>query len=364
MRLLRVTRPEFPALTGVRFPLALWVVTYHLSARGQMWQDLSRLPIIHVFIANAYVALGTFFALSGFLLMRGYSTVCWDTGNLRRYAVARFARLYPLYLLSLVVVAPIIRTAHAPAGSLWNYVFLLQGWRRPPFDWNTPAWSLSCEILFYALFPILVPLIRRVSWRSVACVGLLAFGLPLVVHALKLNGNWRPLLYVGDFLAGLAVAAAYDLMSVCGSSLYVPAMILGGGIILGGLHARSWMLFDEAMRCVNALVVLGLAMGGGRIHSILSSRWAVRGGEASYGIYILHIPVLWWYNRWFGGTQIPGPVMGAVYLLVVIGLSCAACRWIEAPANSWLRSLGQRRTRAACANGTPSAESNREYRAA
>ena len=84
-------------------------------------------------------------------------------------ALGRVARVYPVYLLSLLVVAPFIAADQTPgkAGYLAAHLLLVQAWLGAiPVNWNTPAWSLSCEMFFYAMFPLAAPLHSR---GDVAC---------------------------------------------------------------------------------------------------------------------------------------------------------------------------------------------------
>ena len=153
----------FPALTGLRFVLAVWVIVDHLAGKGMMLDTFSQsLPGAAARVMQSgYLAVQTFFILSGFVLAETYGATRWNRKKLTDYAVARFARVYPAYFFSLVVVSYFIvkYLLFAPGGAskggrLVDYVFLLQGWLPPlGVGWNTPAWSLSCEFFFYLLRP-------------------------------------------------------------------------------------------------------------------------------------------------------------------------------------------------------------------
>ena len=54
-------------------------------------------------------------------------------------------------------------------------------------------------------------------------------------------------------------------------------------------------------------------------------------------MYILHVPVLWWYSYWamHGPIHMPMLVAAAIYFAIVTGLSAAAFKYIEIPANRW-----------------------------
>src|SRR5208283_2725399 len=93
-----------------------------------------RLPYpIYALIRGGYLAVTTFFALSGFVLARSYSATLWNRGSLLRYGMGRVARVYPVYILSLAIVAPFIAADHArgKAQLVAAHGLLIQGWLGP-----------------------------------------------------------------------------------------------------------------------------------------------------------------------------------------------------------------------------------------
>jgi peptidoglycan/LPS O-acetylase OafA/YrhL len=348
-----------PALTGLRFILALWVILHHITGRGRMLDGwVSTLPqAVQNLIPSGYFAVGTFFVLSGFVLARGYSSTNWDRRNLLRYGAARIARVYPVYLLSLLVVAPIIYdhvrmcrggvVAEERASLLVNYGLVLQGWAGAlPVHWNTPAWSLSCELFFYVCFPVLLLPLRRPGMLRLGCVAAAAFMLPFIFRWLAVPPAWKPLLHVSDFLVGIVCAGIYDRLSRSplagrGYCFYVPAAAAGIFIIAVPAAIEPWMSAGMALRPLNALLLLGLALGGGVPVRILSTPAASLLGKASYAMYILHIPILWWFKRtWFYHSSLTAGTRAAVvYIAVVLVISALVFKHIEEPANKRLRNF-------------------------
>jgi peptidoglycan/LPS O-acetylase OafA/YrhL len=349
-------KQHFPALTGIRFPLAIWVIAYHISGAGQMWGSLFSAPDAAALMSQAYIALGVFFALSGFLLACAYLDSDWSASKLWRYFTARAARILPLYYFSLLIMAPIIwkELLHNPrlgdlndrASSLFGYLFLWQGWNRFPVDWNTPAWSLSCEIFYYACLPLAAFILPRKPWRSILILSLFAFGLPVLIQILQTPATLKTFRYMGDFTIGVACAILYREMraraSGRGAWFYIPGVLLAGSLLIWG-RGLSWLAFDELMRIANAAVVLGFAFGGGALDRVLSSRIAVAGGAASFAAYILHIPILWWFGRAPYVSALSDVAKGFLYVAIVWMVAFAAYRAIEIPANEWLRRAAQSR---------------------
>jgi peptidoglycan/LPS O-acetylase OafA/YrhL len=332
---------HLPALTGLRFALALWVIGHHLTGPGQMLEPAAAAapPAVYALIRGGYLAVTTFFVLSGFVLSRSYAGMEWTRRNLLRYGAGRVARVYPVYLLSLAVVAPFILADAAPAKTplLAAHGLLVQGWLGSlPVNWNTPAWSLSCEMFFYLSFPIAAAAMARAGWRQTIALAVGATCLTRVLWACGVPDGVKPVIHLSDFLMGVAAARLYDLIGARGWSrsgawLYLPAMALSAFLIARPDWLPPRVDLNSALRPLNAILLIGLAIGGGAAARALSTRAAVYLGKASYAMYILHVPMLWWYLRWARVAS------ASVYLTAVIAVSAIVYRFVEEPANRWLR---------------------------
>jgi len=92
---------------------------------------------------------------------------------------------------------------------------------------------------------------------------------------------------------------------------------------------------------LNALLIFGLALGGGLLAKVLSSRLMVLLGNASYALYLLHIPLIFWTyfisRAWFRAESPNTWPLFVAYVFVAIGVSILAFLLVEEPMRHRLR---------------------------
>jgi peptidoglycan/LPS O-acetylase OafA/YrhL len=354
-----------PALTGLRFPLAFWVILHHICGRGMMleaWSNTLPAPVLAL-IRGGYFAVPVFFILSGFVLARTYAHTSWNRNSLSRFAVARLARIYPVYFVSLILLSPFIVemllqpvwTAAQRASLIANYTLVLQGWTGTlGVGWNTPAWSLSCEFLFYLCFPTLLILMRNARWFGISCAMFLSIVTPIILDHAGVPWIWKPIYDLPDFLAGIAAARIFALLTGSrfwlkrGYWLYIPALLLGGWLIIHPAVTNGTSAdLGTYLRPVNVALLLGFALSGGVLARALSTPIVQFLGKASYSMYILHIPILWWYGRYYVHAKLhpARPMAAAIYLALVVAISGLVFHYLEAPASVWIRARHKKLTR-------------------
>lgn len=360
-----------PALTGLRFALAIWVILDHLTGKGMLLDAWAHtLPeAAQSILRGGYLAVQTFFLLSGFVLAQSYASTRWNRQSLTRFAVARFARIYPGYLLSLVLVSWFAfefllkpgRSAAQKVLVLGDYAFVLQGWTGAlGVGWNTPAWSLSCEFFFYLCFPLLFLWLRRARLVTIFAALGVSFIAPILLARGGVPDSWKPIHHLADFLAGIAAAGIYNALSRSGPapkwlgpSFYLPALAAGAAFIT---HPQildgTPMTLNTVLRPLNVALLIGLSCGGGVLARALSTSGAGYLGKASYSLYILHIPLLWWFSRYtfFRWGATPPAWTGFLFIAVAIAVSIAAFEFVETRANDWIRGWAATRTQTAKAS--------------
>jgi len=303
------------ALMGLRCLAAIGIVLFHFS--NPQWFGFLA-PVVNA----GFVWLGLFFLLSGFVLAYNYAGRA-RTGKLDRvrFWKARFTRLYPIYLLSLLLswrmVAPEYH-AHTHA-MFWTGMaltpLLLQGWIPSLATFlNTPAWAMPAESFFYLLFPWLAKWKRPARiWRTLvqlaAVWGLglfpgllyLAFNPDGIPHPDRWSwGPWlqalkfTPLPHLASFVFGILLAGLDDLTPRPGRlrvALGLAGLAGTCAILELGPLAPYPILHDGLLLPFFGCIVLGLA-GENWLATLFGLRPLVLVGEASYCLYLLH------FNLW------------------------------------------------------------------
>src|SRR5207245_7346858 len=155
---------ELSSLTGIRFYAALLVYVYHvvLTIPG-----VNAFSVSSLFSNAADVGVSFFFVLSGFILTYNYADVFRDgisAANYKRFVWDRLTKIYPVHVLTLLLVLPIaIFSPHLPLD--WRavpfHLLLLQCFwpsSTPVFSgyFNVPSPTVSCEWFFHILAPVVM----------------------------------------------------------------------------------------------------------------------------------------------------------------------------------------------------------------
>lgn len=311
-------------------------------------------------------AVAFFFVLSGFILSYAHAGPREHDGcnvKARVFWRLRFARIAPAYYLGLLLSIPFVAYhLDVLAATGWSrffgpvlvILFLQAWWPRFALLWNFPAWSLSVECLFYMVFPYLARTLARVPR-----IPLFAITYALIVAATTYRAGFLsspsfvlqeelpnlrfqayfPLLHLPLFVFGMALGRLF-LFGPMLSARVQTAMLWGGICLLlllfGGMRWFPWWMRSEAVLVpVFALVIFGGAGAGSRL---LAWRGFVLLGEASYAMYILHIPLRFW---WDAGQDMVGfrfqPWLSfLLYFVLVVVVSIVVYRHVETPLRHWI----------------------------
>lgn len=276
-----------------------------------------RWPIAHRrFIANflnqGATGMTLFFMLSGFILALNYESI-----NLRKYAIARLARIYPVYLFAAVSTLPWIGLSGL---ALWTHgfstrvllfmfvifinIFLIQAWFPPAFNlWNDGgSWSISTETFFYFCFPLLIS--NRLTGRKKSTLLFCSAYLMMNIVGLSLclfpGSNMGvaysiPIFRLGEFVCGVAlfnlsagISRAVSLKTL-NYLLFFLSIVLIFDLGYLGANWPTYLMNDWIIIPFFATVLLVLSKERTLLSKILSLRILVLLGKASYSFYSIEV---------------------------------------------------------------------------
>ena len=363
---------RFQALDGIRALAALGVVCTHVGfVTGRALSNDWLGPIL----SRGDFGVTLFFLLSGFLLYRPFVLHSFGLRTAPRvgdYLWRRALRIFPALWVCITVVVLVFTTYQVRWIDWVHYMLLIQVYDHHDYDPNlTQLWTLSVEIAFYVLLPVLAGLVTRgrrdhnhVLRRHLALLlGLvlssLAYG--LIVNYTALNRTQALLWLPGhlDWFAGgmlLAVltsvpadvTAASGLRRVLGSwaeargtCWLVSAVVfliatLPVGIPRTLAPALPWQWHGQHyLYLVSAFfVLLPILLGPpARVDAVLGSTTSRLLANLSYSVYLWHVPLMLWWQRTMHFREFHGHFAALLALTLGSSLAVASLSWfvVERP---------------------------------
>lgn len=344
----RAGRPRIARVESLRALAALAVLVTHCWQVPRGYGASAYDTWYGKLMAEGSFGVWIFFALTGYLLGRPFLARidAPEAGvRLRRYARNRALRILPLYYA--VLAAVLLLRQHGGTWQQWlSYATFTENWRTAPVEQvDGPMWSLIVEAQFYLLLPLfawLLVTLARGSRRR-AAVLLIAGTAALaavreafaVLHPELMSLDWRRSLLVTGvfFFPGLLLALVRktdlerlpcllrrdEVWLAAAVAFFVPLSVR---LSMGDLLMLPVAFFLVGM--------CALPLRRGVWCRILDSRALALLGLISYGIYLIHVPVLqvllehpgWWTG------MIP---LTIVVLTASVVLASASYRWVERP---------------------------------
>ena len=166
---------QLKGLDLLRFLLALSVTVFHyinfftLSSCNDVKHCFPSYAYLHaMYTYGSHYAVPTFWLVSGIIFMKVYNEqVSGGRISLKQYALNRLSRLYPLHLVTLIIVAMLQNIFHyiykryfvflnnTSRAFTENLLFIHTWQSSSTLSFNGPSWSVSAEILVYFVFFLL-----------------------------------------------------------------------------------------------------------------------------------------------------------------------------------------------------------------
>jgi peptidoglycan/LPS O-acetylase OafA/YrhL len=314
----------------------------------------------------SHISVSFFFLFSGYILAMVYLAPRRPLKK-SNFFIARFARIYPLYVITLLIDLPHLFSirvsefgAHVAlkqvAGIFTASLLLIQSWNPYLRGLNFPSWSLSMEAFFYLIFPFLGLRLWRLKGSKLWISSLLLWvGAQLLVFWITprlrdFYASYNPLLHIPTSVLGILLAR-WQMQHREKTISFLRTNYSRGvalAIVLACIAtAFYWMprlpiqnIDHGLLTPIYCVVILALSSGQGLVARLLCTKWLVALGQASFGLYLLHIPVLNLYIH-FHWAEVPS--LYPTYLAACVGLSLLSFYFFETPARKWI--LAHLRTR-------------------
>jgi len=234
-------------------------------------------------------------------------------------------------------------------------LFLVQAWHVLPFlSWNGASWFVSVEFFLVLIFPLYLALQRKGGFRRAGLVllagiaGLITMA-RLSGHGLDITFDYGVLRGMSAFAVGVGLAMFHrgfrKQLERLPTLLHSAAQIVAIGLLFYGIYYTGWAHRPEDIYTVLPmfLLIFTLSYDKGLVAGIFHSRPMLLLGEWSYGIYIGQAVILQFIRftrqQFYPGPWTPeqGVIEAPLALIACILLGALLTRFVEKPANDWLR---------------------------
>lgn len=351
------TEKSLLGLELLRFACAISVLLWHYNhfyVVGSTHQGFSTTaqPLygwLKPFYEAGWLGVQVFWALSGFIFFWKYAQpVSQGQVTARRFAALRFSRLYPLHLITLLAVAALAARYQAQHGVSYVYqfndvphfilqLFLASDWPgRNEWSFNGPIWSVSIEVLVYALFFGLCRLGLTRWWQVLGMIGLAG-----AVYASKRTDH-PIVLCVFFFYLGALTHLAHEALGRLSSNTQrmlaaAAVLLLAAGTAVTAMGKLRPMFYTALLAPLAILLLLRWVQPkSARVAGVIATL-----GNTTYASYLLHFPLQLLVANLSGGHPERLPLASPLWLMGYLGLSFGLAvlvyRHIEVPAQAALR---------------------------
>jgi peptidoglycan/LPS O-acetylase OafA/YrhL len=341
-------------LTFLRFVAAIALVIYHYGTKVFPFNT----EILNIIFRNSNLGVSFFFVLSGYVLMLAYGNQ--KSVSKLEFFKKRFARIYPVYFIGIVLmVIYYLTSSYLGNGKdvdfleVLSNLFLIQAWiPQHALTINFVGWSLSVEVLFYMLFPLVLKIFNHFSLKRLVVVVFFFWGLSQISFwGLKTSELYKgfpsnshnfifyfPLLHLNQFLIGALGGWVFikhqPNFKKC-LSYWITALIFFAIGVKLGVDINNGLL-----AVVFVVVLLFFSSTEHRLVLIFNRSFFVFLGGISYSIYILQVPVFEWLSvlRSKFKVEVTEEVFFFTGGLILILVSSMGFRYVEIPIRNWMLS--------------------------
>jgi len=386
---MKTTTPYLSNLTPLRGIAALLTVIFHVDLFLGGGNIL--LKFKDSFLINRmYLMVDFFFVLSGFIMCHVYAKrfmTSVSKNEFKRFTIARFARVYPLHLFTLlycillygvfllaggVDTSPMSLVSNdfktIPSHLLLLHSMNVNEW----FTWNNASWSISTEWWMYMLFPFLVKPFSKLNAIGRIVIVLGCFGgyllityviIPIVTVpasipfvavnpadlTIDVSYQYGFLRCLFGFVLGMMVYQGYQeqfAKKIMGSGSTFLILTLGLGLCL------HFAVPDVLSVAFFPLMLLSAAYGSPKMDGFFGTKPMQRIGDWSFSIYLVHQPIAYTIVTIMSYLNPPNPnvpagppppidmltgwIICVIFVAFTLLVSYLTYRFVEVPARNWI----------------------------
>jgi peptidoglycan/LPS O-acetylase OafA/YrhL len=350
------TPPPANKLLGLellRFMAAFGVLIWHYQHFAYVADkpvDLigERLPLsglLYPFYHAGAYGVWVFWCISGFIFFWKYRDAIADRSiDGRSFFVLRLSRLYPLHIVTLLLVAALQAVYFHLNGYFfvfqnndpWHFllqIFMASNWGFQVGDsFDAPVWSISVEVLVYAVFFLTLRFATRAALLNVV----------VIFACLNMSGQVFACLaffYAGGLaaIARRAIASATFKIGV-ERAAWLAVVAIPPAVWILKLHQIA--LSDHVLLLAYTPVLLFCLS-----RDIAMTPWTRKvveaAGNMTYSSYLLHFPIQLMIALGFALFGVPIPYYDTTFFVVFVAMTLLASYftyyWFEAPAQNLIR---------------------------
>ncbi len=271
--------------------------------------------------------------------------------SLSTFALDRFSRLYPLHIVTFVMVA-LLQLLYARSHSTYFVfqindlyhavlnIFLIPAWGfEKGWSFNAPIWSVSVEVFLYIAFALGCLLGR---WRFVVFAALIAIGFALPEQFSKISIGLRQF-FIGGFVY----------LSISYALPRIGARITAAAWTVVGIMAWAYVV-KNGISDHSRYAIFPITVGMFGAIGIAKPNFLQKGallGDISYSVYLLHFPLqlilaMICDRLGYQRTIFLSPFAMVAFFAILIPTAAVVHEVFEYPAKAWLRSNLSRRRKA------------------
>jgi peptidoglycan/LPS O-acetylase OafA/YrhL len=336
------TASRVQALDVLRLVAVFGVIFYHYGFRGPATGDFTHIaiPQIGPFAMYGFLGVPAFFVISGFVI--AYSA---EGRSATGFAIARFSRIYPTFLLCMTMTFLTVLTLGSPDFTtsigqwLANLLIFAPALHFPYMD--SAYWSLVIEMTFYGWVTLFIATGLFPRRIDAIVLGWLCLSM---ANELTIDARFMENIFLTDdagyFATGLMIYEIYrgrrDLMA------YSILGLSAGVAIFHAVHSLAWLRSHSgttfvswivAAICLGSIIAIFLAT---RIkHFPLPPTVTVVIGGITYPLYLLHQQIGY---TLFVRLAPANAELGVMAIVLGVGLaSWILWRYVERPLQSAIR---------------------------